>query len=149
MNTTTNLLFLVPALAVIIASAGSLAAYCRHPTSLSRVAIALCLAPSLVFLGLFYSLALYIHRSLGSWPTSIGERGFPPDLLAHASLATNYFSALLVTTLFAVPLAFLVCLLVRSWRRWTTYLSFHVLSFVSCVGLMLLAPAPFLNWWWD
>lgn len=149
MNAPINLLFLFPALAVIVASVVSLAAYCRHPTKLYRAGIVLCVAPSLVFLVLFYSLALHMHGSLGAWPLSIGERGFPSDLLVHASLASHYFSALLVATLFAAPLAFLVCSLVRSWRRWTTYLSLHVLSFVACVGFMLLAPAPFLNWWWD
>lgn len=149
MIATIRLLFLVPAFALIVAAAGSLATHYRRPTNLCRAGMAICFAPSLVLLGLFYTLALHMHQSLGAWPHSIGERGFPPGLLVHASAASNYFAALLLATLFAGPPAFVVGLLVRSWHRCTIYLSLHVLSFAVCAGLMLLAPAPFLTWWRD
>ena len=100
-------------------------------------------------LGLFYALAWHMHASLGAWPTSIGERGFSPALLTHSQIATSCFSMLLLASMFAWPVAFILCSFVRPWRRWTAYLSVYFLSVGSCIGLMLLAPARFLYWWWD
>ena len=106
-------------------------------------------APSLLALGLFYSLAIHMHQSLGAWPQSIGEAGFSDGLVAHVHAAISCFYSVLQATLFLWPVAFVVCLLVRPWRRGTFYLGVHVLAFALCYGLMQLAPSPFLWWWRD
>jgi hypothetical protein len=105
--------------------------------------------PALAMLGLFYSLAVHMHQSLGGWPTSIGERGFPSSLVTHAGIATGYFSILLLVSLFAWPVALLLCAFVRRWRRGIFYLGVYALSCFVCFGAMLLAPPQFLYWWWD
>jgi hypothetical protein len=48
---------------------------------LSRTGIIFSGSPSFIMLVLFYSLAVHMHRSLGEWPASIGERGFPAALI--------------------------------------------------------------------
>jgi hypothetical protein len=90
-----------------------------------------------------------MHRSLGGWPTSIGERGFPPSLVTHVDLAVYYFEALILLGLFVWPLVFLLCLVVPRWRRVVPYLACYALIFLVCWGLMQLAPAQFLYWWRD
>jgi len=105
--------------------------------------------PALLCLALFYSLAAHMHQSLGAWPTSIGERGFPPALAAHASAANAYFMALILLNLSVWPVAYLLCALIRRWRASLYYLGVHMLACLLCLGLMLLAPGPFLYWWWD
>lgn len=100
-------------------------------------------------LGLFYSLALHMHQSLGGWPTSIGERGFPPLLLAHARIANIYLVIFLLISVFILPATILVCLLVPSWRWLVRYLALYALSLCVCWALTQLAPEPFLWWWRD
>src|SRR4051794_41179443 len=107
----------------------------------SRTAIAASALPGLLLLGLFYSLPLHMHRSLGGWPASIGERGFPPSLVAHVNVTVYYFEALILLGMFIWPLAFLVCLLIPRWRRVVPYLAFYALIFLVCWGIMQLAPA--------
>ena len=98
---------------------------------------------------LFYSLALHMYRSLGGWPTSIGERGFPASLIAHAYLAMYFFIALIWFGILVLPVAILVSLMSPSWRRFVPYFALYALAFLVCWGLMLLAPEPFLYWWRD
>ncbi len=105
--------------------------------------------PGLVVLGLFYSLAFHMYRTLGGWPTSIGERGFPPSLMAHVYVTIYFFIALIWLGMFVWPVAVVVCLLLRRWRRVVLYLAFYAVVFLSCWGLMQLAPEGFLYWWKD
>ena len=98
---------------------------------------------------MFYSLAIQMHQSLGAWPTSIDERGFPPLLVTHATVATGYFGILLLFGIFVLPVAILVCLLAPRWRRFVPYFAMYALVFVVCWGLMQLASEPFLYWWRD
>src|SRR4051794_11778952 len=83
----------------------------------SKAGISLSALPSLLLLGLYYSLALHMHQSLGTWPTSIGERGFPPLLVTHANFVEYYFEILLILTIFVLPVIIIICLLVRRWQR--------------------------------
>jgi hypothetical protein len=57
----------------------------RHlrPAAPSRIMTGVTLLPTLVMLGLFYSLAVHMHQSLDGWPRSIGEDGFPASLLTQ------------------------------------------------------------------
>ena len=100
-------------------------------------------------LGLFYSLAFHMYQSLGKWPTSIGERGFPPLLLTHARIANIYLVVFLLVSVLVLPLAILVCSVVPRWRQWVPYLGVYVLSVFVCWALTQLAPEPFLWWWRD
>ncbi len=111
--------------------------------------VALAAIPALAMLGLFYSLAIHMHHSLDAWPASIGERGFPAPLLLHAEIATDYFVILAITGILVWPGSFLLCLLVRRWQGALYYLGVYALSCLVCFGIMMLAPNPFLNWWWD
>ena len=115
----------------------------------SRTGIVVSILPGLLGLGLFYSLAIHMRRSLGAWPTSIGEAGFPPALVTHAAIATNYFGNLLGLSFFAVPAGVLVCLLVPRWRHLVAYFVLYALFFAVFIGLMQLAPEPYLYWWLD
>ena len=100
-------------------------------------------------LGLFYSLAVHMRLSLGAWPASIGERGFSALLVTHGRVTWHFCEALVLFGIFVWPAAMLICLLVRRFRCFVVYLAVYALLFLGCWGLMLLAPAPFLNWWWD
>jgi len=115
----------------------------------SRTGIIVSALPSAIMLALFYSLAVHMHHSLGAWPTSIGNRGFPAALVTHEQVTWSYFSALLLFSLFVLPVGILVCLFVARWRRLVPYFALYGLLYLVCWGLILLAPASFLSWWWD
>lgn len=111
--------------------------------------VAISTLPSVTALGLFYSLAIHMHRSLGGWPTAIGEAGFPPALLIHATIATSYFWFLAIGSFVALPISILFSLLVSGLRHIVPYLALHAFSFVVTVMLMQLAPEAYLYWWRD
>jgi hypothetical protein len=90
-----------------------------------------------------------MHQSLGAWPTSIGERGFPPLLAAHETITVDFCIAFILFIVFVLPVAILVCLLVPHWRRLVPYFALNALLFVICWGLMQVAPEQFLYWWRD
>ncbi len=90
-----------------------------------------------------------MRLSLGAWPTSIGERGFPSALITHAAIEWNYFWLLLLFSISIVPAAILVCLLTPRWRGFAKYFVFHTMAVLACIGLMWLAPKPFVHWWLD
>ena len=114
----------------------------------SRIGIAIAALPGVLMLALFYSLAVHMHHALGGWPTSIGERGFPPALVTHATVTMNFFLGLFLS-LFVSPIPFLACVLVKRWQRFATY--FAVFAAVALLSLVLIqfAPEPFLYWWRD
>jgi hypothetical protein len=111
--------------------------------------LALSVLPALVMLVLFYSLALHMYQTLGGWPTSIGERGFPPHLVLHATTTMYVFVVLICITVFLLPVALLVCAVVRRLRYLLPYFGVYALGCIVCVGLMQLAPTQFLYWWRD
>jgi hypothetical protein len=90
-----------------------------------------------------------MYLSLGGWPQGIGEAGFSSVLKTHASVATNYMALLIVLTVFAWPIVFLICVVVRRWRALVPYLAIYALSFLASWCLFRLAPSRFLVWWWD
>ena len=115
----------------------------------SRTGFVASTLPNIIMLGLFYSLALHMYWSLGGWPASIGERGFPASLVAHAYITMYFFSALIWAGIFVLPVAILVCLLSQPGKRFVPYLALYAFAFLVCLGLMQLAPEPFLYWWRD
>ena len=115
----------------------------------SRTGIILSATPGVLAVALFYSLAIHMHRTLGGWPAGIGEAGFPPVLLIHATIATSYFWILLLVSFLTVPVGILVCLLVSRWRHLVPYLVVYALVFAGSIVLMQFAPEPYLYWWRD
>ena len=106
-------------------------------------------APASLMLTLFYTLAIHMHQTLGAWPTSIGEHGFPTHLVIHASIAMYVQSALVLSIIFLLPPALVLCAVVHRWRHLLPYLGIYVMSCAVSAALMQLAPARFLYWWWD
>ena len=98
---------------------------------------------------LFYSLAIHMHRRLDGWPRTIGDQGFPEALVVHADFAQLAFGSLLLGCLFVLPLAVVLCLCVPRMRGGLYYLGIYALVGLASFGATLLAPEPFLNWWWD
>jgi hypothetical protein len=115
----------------------------------SRTGLVASALPSLLMLGLFYSLALHMRQSLGAWPSSIGDRGFPASLVVHETVTVYFCIAFVVISVFVVPIAILVCLFVPRWRRLVPYFALYALLFGICWELMHLAPEQFLYWWRD
>jgi len=149
MQSSVSPILIVAALAGILALAAVVVGFRMRPAKQSRIALAASLLPAFLMLVLFYSLAIHMHQSLGSWPASIGERGFPAPLVTHGSIATSYFTCLVLVSVFAWPVVFLLCVLIQRWRVCLYYLGVYALACLVCFGAMLLAPAQFLNWWWD
>lgn len=119
----------------------------RSPPSIPIVLLAA--LPSILMTVLFHSLALNMRLTLGGWPASIGTNGFPPALEMHASITAWCFATLIMGLLTGWPIAFLACLLVRRWNTGVLYLGVLATSFAIGIGAMALAPARFLDWWWD
>jgi hypothetical protein len=116
---------------------------------LSRTGIILSCLPGFIMLVLFYSLAVHMDWSLGEWPASIGERGFPAWLIFHGKVTMYFFMTIIWFGMFILPFLILACLFVFELRHFARYLALSALCFGVCWGLMLLAPAPFLKWWRD
>ena len=116
---------------------------------LSPTGLIIAVAPGVGMLAVFYSLAFHMHQTLGGWPKDIGELGFPAHLLLHANINMDCFMVLFLFTIFVLPVAFTICFLVPRLRPLLAYLCVCFFSCIIAVGLMQLAPAPFLYWWWD
>jgi len=121
----------------------------RSAAGRSRSAVAAAAFHPLLVVGLFYSLAVHMHRRLGGWPERIGDAGFPDDLVVHANIAQGAFGALLLGGLLVLPLALVFCACVPGLRWSLRYLGIYGFLSVAAVGITQLAPTPFLNWWWD
>ncbi len=139
------LFFLLAALALglVLLTAAKGAA----PLRLSAAAAAIGLP--VVFLGLFASFAVHMHRALGGWPEVIGTRGFPSDLVLHFDIAAWAFTIMLLGGMTAWPLAVLLCAVVPRMRPGLRYLGLYAVACGAALALMQLAPDPFLDWWWD
>ena len=107
------------------------------------------MSPGLLMAALFYSVAFHMHHELGNWPAKIGDKGFSPALIVHGQIAFDYFGVMILISLFVWPLTLLTCDLIQRWRKAVPYLGIYFLTVLIAFGSMLLAPASFLNWWWD
>ena len=114
-----------------------------------RMAIAAAAFHPLASLCLFYSLAIHMHRRLGGWPRVIGDQDFPRGLVMHADLALHAFGSMLLGCIFVLPIAVLLCVCVPRIRPGLRYLGIYAVTCGAAFGAMLLAPDPFLYWWWD
>jgi hypothetical protein len=116
---------------------------------LNRRGVLVSLAPALLALLLFASLAMHMRLSLGQWPQSIGSASFPPALHGHATIAFHYFWWLLLPCACLTPVIALVCLAVPRWRGLFWYVAIFAAACTNAIALMQLAPEPFLHWWKD
>ena len=143
-------MFLLPMiLSGILAIASIFVAFRLRPVKPSRVALAMAVLSPVLMLVLFYSLAFHLYHHLGGWPTSIGDKGFPPLLVTHEDIAIKYFIILLLLSIFIWPTAYILCAVIRRWRMGLFYLEIYALAYLVCIGIMWFAPSQFWNWWWD
>ena len=115
----------------------------------SRTGIVLASLPGLLALALFYSLAIHMHWTLGSWPSGIGTTGFPPALVSHANIAQGFFWMSIGGSIFALPVAVMVCWIISRWQHYIPYFGLYILVFVLIIIAMQYAPEPYLYWWND
>jgi hypothetical protein len=115
--------------------------------SLSLKGFLWAVAGPLLWLAIFYALVAHVRLALGRWP-KFGE-SFTDWALSGHSQATWYFAGALVAMLYPAPLVAIGCLFFPPYR----HVSIYSLTFAAAVGLafgtMLLAPGPFLNWFFD
>jgi hypothetical protein len=111
--------------------------------------VVLAILPASIMLVLFYSLAIHMRQSLGDWPSRIGEEGFSRALVVHGTVTISFFMVLALANVFLFPALFVICLLKKFTHTFLFYLGAYGVSCMLCFGAMLLAPAAFLNWWWD
>jgi hypothetical protein len=115
--------------------------------SLSRKGFLCVVAFPVSWLVVFYGLVAHVRIALGRWP-NFGESFNGWALSAH-SQATWYLAAALVVSLYPAPLVLIGCLFFQRFR----HVSIYSLTYATAVGLafgaMLLAPGPFLNWFFD
>ena len=105
--------------------------------------------PWLLGLGLYWSLAIHMYLSLGSWPEMIGTSGFPPALLLHAEIQSNYLAVLSLFTIFVCPVMFLLCLFIERLKKMVIYPSLQILGMLLFLLQIVLAPEGYRYWWWD
>ncbi|MGI8904967.1 MAG: hypothetical protein ACR2IE_00555 [Candidatus Sumerlaeaceae bacterium] len=123
--------------------------YAKHgPGALSRRGVFLALTPNLIAGALIVTLAAHMRISLGGWPQSIGEAGFPRLLLFHANVSMYYFLFLLFATIVMWPLAVIISTAVPG-RAPLPYLALYFIAYWSTWGILQLMPPGFLYWWWD
>ena len=98
---------------------------------------------------LYFSLVGHMYLSLGAWPKTIGNEGFPTALLIHQDIAGLFFGALLLGLFFVwTPVVLLSCFSQRL-RSSLKYQGIFAAVSLATFGLTFLAPHEFLNWWWD
>jgi hypothetical protein len=114
----------------------------------NRTALAVVLLHPVTTIGLFYSLAIHLHARLGGWPRAIGDQDFPQALAVHADVALSTFGALLLA-LILCPIIMLLGACLHQVRPGLRYLGLYALTGGVALGATMLAPAPFLYWWWD
>ena len=106
-----------------------------------------CIMPPVCWLLLFYSLVIHVRLSLGRWP-AFGEalQGWPLRLHYKVVLWTPFPMVLL---LYVAAAVFIVCLFLPKQRHLLIYASGYAVTAWAAAGLALLAPGPFLNWFFD
>ena len=105
--------------------------------------------PATGFILLFFTLAVHMYISLGGWPASIGDHGFPVSLKIHSDVTRWYFYMSLLVAVFITPLCLLVSILFERTRPAAKPLLIMELSYFGAALMVGLAPQSFLYWWWD
>jgi len=95
---------------------------------------------------LFYSLVLHAHFTLNRWP-SFGEK-LPKLILFHRRCVQD-FAWFLFFSLYLVPFLAIGSLCFRRWRHISVYAVAYAVFVALAAASVLLAPRPFLNWFFD
>jgi hypothetical protein len=96
---------------------------------------------------LFYGFVPCVWLALGHWPAFGQPLSGWPLLLSEKVI--RYVAWGLICSLWATPLIFAGCLLLPRWRHVSIYAIAYAAAVGVAFGLMLLAPHPFLNWFFD
>jgi hypothetical protein len=99
-----------------------------------------------LMLVLFYSLVIHMYQSLGGWPTSVGEHGFPPSLIIHDFIAGGFFFVSLLVTFFIWPSPFCYVCWFDAGGASAYYLGVYGRVSAVCFAATSLAPTGFLDW---
>jgi hypothetical protein len=96
---------------------------------------------------LFYAFVGYVRFSLGRWP-EFGQQleGGSYALLDQVS---RFGAQALVSSLFIVPVLLIACLFFRRWRHVSVYAATYAVAVGVAIGVVFLAPHPFMNWYLD
>jgi hypothetical protein len=125
----------------------------KAPAKLTFARMVIAALPSLLMLGVFYSLVIRVYWELGKWPPAtiawMEQNGLSPSLIRHANFADGCFENWIILSLVVWPVIFVLVLLIRRLRPLVGYLGVYSFSFVACLIVTHLAPTKFLDWWWD
>ena len=116
----------------------------KHPT---RKCVVIAMLPPVVGLALFYSLAVHLYFSLGYWPDWNEGKEISPALMLHEKIQMGWFAAVGLASVYLWPVAMVVCAAAPKTRWILVYLAIFTLTTLACLGLGLLVPRPFLQWW--
>lgn len=115
-------------------------------TGVTRWGLTWASAVPAVWLLVFYGLVVHVRWALGRWP-SFGESVVGPMRL-HYRVVEGLGLAMFGTVYF-VPWVALACVFSRRLRPVTMYGLCFGAAVGAALGGVLLAPAPFLNWYFD
>lgn len=106
-------------------------------------------APAVLTLLAFASLAVHLWRTAGGWPEQLGTDGLGASVALHTELSWVLVGALLLGLGLVVPVGLIACASVPRLRAGLRPLSVYASAGLCVLAVMSLAPAPFLDWWWD
>jgi hypothetical protein len=95
---------------------------------------------------LFYALALHVHFTLGRWP-SFDEK--LPALTLFCRKCLQDFAWILFFSLYSVPLLAVGSLRFHRWRHISVYAVAYAVFVALAAASVLLAPRPYMNWFFD
>ena len=124
-------------------------AFFIRPAKQSPVALVTAVSPALLMLLLFYSLVIHLHHHLGGWPANLGNHNYSPALATHEDIAGSYFWILALLNVLVWPVAYTLCALIRRRRACLYYFGVYALAYFVCLGVTLLAPSRFWEWFRD
>ena len=115
---------------------------------ISRTGVVVSALPGVLALALICSLAVHIRR-IGWQLSSIPLGRWPASLDTHFEIWSQYFVLLYYSTIYLVPVATVVCVLVSRWRHFAFYLAMHAVMFCITLAVIQLAPESFRQWLLD
>jgi len=110
--------------------------------------VALALAPGVLFMVLYFTLAARFHWSPGGWRGS-GTVGVASHFSQWHRWTTGVAGIGVAVHLLPLPLVLLALLPTREGRRMARYVWIFAAGLGMAWGLTHLAPASFRNWFWD
>lgn len=96
---------------------------------------------------LFYSFVLHVRLARGRWP-EFGE-SLQGAAFAFHDQGTRQAAQALVSSLYVAPGILIGCLLLRRWRHVSIYALTYGAAVGVAIGVLFLAPGPFLSWYFD